>query len=75
VDVDVSCEWLRFFLEDDERLQTILTDYASGAMLTGDVKKELIALLQEMVKEHQEQRALVTPEIIAAYMAVRPLEF
>lgn len=71
----MSCEWLKFFLEDDARLQQILTDYASGAMLTGEVKKELIALLQEMVKEHQDKRAAVTAEIIQAFMQVRPLDF
>lgn len=43
--VDVSCEWLSFFMEDDERLAKILADYGSGAMLTGEVKKELIAIL------------------------------
>ena len=45
VSVDVSCEWLSFFLESDERLEQILKDYGSGAMLTGEVKKELIAVL------------------------------
>jgi tryptophanyl-tRNA synthetase len=44
--VDVPYEWLTFFLEDDERLATIARDYSSGAMLTGEVKKELITILQ-----------------------------
>jgi tryptophanyl-tRNA synthetase len=43
--VDVAYEWLTFFLESDERLAEISRDYASGAMLTGEVKKELIGLL------------------------------
>lgn len=43
--VDVSYEWLTFFLESDERLAEITRDYASGAMLTGEVKKELITVL------------------------------
>lgn len=43
--VDVSFEWLSFFLEDDERLAQIGRDYSSGAMLTGEVKKELIGIL------------------------------
>lgn len=75
VDVDVSCEWLSFFLEDDERLATIRTDYASGAMLTGEVKKELIGVLQEMVKDHQDKRALVTADVVKQFMEIRPLEF
>jgi len=75
VDVDVCCEWLTFFMEDDERLALIRKDYASGAMLTGEVKKELIDILQGMVKEHQDKRVLVTPEVIQQYMSVRPLEY
>ena len=43
--LDVSYEWLTFFLESDERLAEIGRDYASGAMLTGEVKKELIDVL------------------------------
>jgi tryptophanyl-tRNA synthetase len=42
---DVAYEWLSFFLEDDARLAEIARDYASGAMLTGEVKKELIGVL------------------------------
>ena len=61
--------------EDDERLEQIAKDYSSGALLTGEVKKELIGILQKFVAEHQEKRKLVTPEVIAEYMNVRPLEF
>ncbi len=35
----------------------------------------VVLLLQEMVQDHQDKRALVTPEIIQQYMAVRELEF
>lgn len=75
LDVDVSYEWLSFFLDDDERLAQIGREYASGAMLTGEVKKELIGVLQQLVGEHQERRKLVTDEVVAAYMAVRALDF
>lgn len=94
--VDVSYEWLSFFLESDERLAEIAHDYSSGAMLTGEVKKELIGLLtvsaqilvsrsltchhfcfntQDMVKQHQENRAKVTEEVVRAFMTVRELKF
>eukprot|EP01038_Epipyxis_sp_PR26KG_P009778 gene9778-13155_t len=75
VSVDVSCEWLTFFLEDDDRLDEIKKNYGSGAMLTGEVKKELISVVSELVKEHQERRALVTEEVVKEFMRVRPLEF
>ena len=35
----------RYFLESDDRLAEIGALYASGGMLTGEVKKELITLL------------------------------
>jgi tryptophanyl-tRNA synthetase len=43
--------------------------------LSLQVKKELIGVLQQMVQEHQDRRAQVTPEVIRAYMEVRPLTF
>ena len=46
IDVDVSYEWLTFFLEDDDRLAEIAEKYSKGKMLTGEVKKELIGILQ-----------------------------
>lgn len=75
LEVDVSVEWLRFFLEDDEELAQIRADYSSGKLLTGQVKKRLIEILQDMVKTHTEARDKVTPEVIQQYMAVRPLNF
>ena len=73
--VDVSYEWMRYFLESDERYEQIGKDYSSGALLTGEVKKELIACLQEIVNEHQARRALVTEEDVKQFMTVRELEF
>lgn len=31
--------------------------------------------IQEVVSDHQRKRALVTPEIIEQFMAIRPLSF
>ena len=75
VDVDVAYQYLRFFLEDDEELETIRVDYAAGRLLTGEVKGRLIAVLNEMVGEHQARRAAVTDDVVAEFMAVRPLDF
>jgi tryptophanyl-tRNA synthetase len=75
LDADVSYEWLTFFLESDERLAEIAKDYSSGAMLTGEVKKELIGVLQNMVETHQKNRAAVSDEVVKSFMTVRPLDF
>ena len=34
-------------------------DYSSGNMLSGEIKKELISVLQPLVAEHQERRKLL----------------
>nr|XP_039254452.1 tryptophan--tRNA ligase, cytoplasmic-like [Styela clava] len=72
-EVDVSYQYLKFFLEDDERLEQIREDYSSGKMLTGELKKELISILQPLVATHQEERKKVTPEILQQFMSIRKL--
>ena len=74
-DVDISYQYLTFFLEDDAKLEQIRQDYTSGKMLTGELKKELIDLLTPVVTSHQEARKAVTNEVVQQYMAVRPLKF
>ncbi|TRY83539.1 hypothetical protein DNTS_016253 [Danionella cerebrum] len=72
-DVDVSFMYLRFFMEDDEQLEKIRQNYSSGALLTGELKKLLIETLQPLVAEHQENRKLVTDEIVQQFMSPRKL--
>ena len=93
-DIDVSYQYLTFFLEDDERLEKIrqvcidnsvfalfqsvlliLQEYCSGQMLTGELKNELITVLQSLVSQHQEHRKAVTDEIVQEFMTSRPLNF
>ncbi|KAF6133717.1 hypothetical protein HJG60_020237 [Phyllostomus discolor] len=72
-DVDVSYMYLTFFLEDDDKLEQIRKDYSSGAMLTGELKKELIEVLQPLIAEHQARRKEVTDEIVREFMTPRKL--
>jgi len=55
-DVDVSYQWLRFFEEDDKKLEKIYHDYKSGALLTGELKQILIEKLNKFLKHHQSER-------------------
>jgi tryptophanyl-tRNA synthetase len=75
IDVDIPYQWLKFFLMDDEQLAEIGSKYASGEMLTGEVKKILIEVLQKIVAQHQADKAKVTMETVKAFMEVRPLEW
>ncbi|WAR18821.1 SYWC-like protein [Mya arenaria] len=74
-DVDVSYQYLTFFLEDDERLAQIKKDYTSGELLTGYLKKELIEILQKIVTQHRENRLKVTDDIVKQFMTPRKLNF
>lgn len=74
-DVDVSYQYLTFFMEDDERLAQIRKDYTSGELLTGYLKKELIEILQKIVGEHRKLRATVTEDLVKQFMTPRKLKF
>ena len=78
LEMDVSYQWLRFFLDDDEELEKIGKDYGSGSgefWATGMVKNRLISILKDMVKEHQERRAEVSESVVSEWMAERKLTF
>ena len=44
-------------------------------MLTGELKKTLIEVLQKLVKEHQDRRANVTDEVVKQFMTPRALNY
>jgi len=44
-------------------------------MLSGELKQELIAVLQPLVAEHQERRKTVTDDLVKQFMNPRPLNF
>lgn len=70
---DVPYQWLRFFLDDDAELDRIGEEYSSGRMLTGEIKAILIKVLQDIVARHQKARALVSDDIVSAFMEQRDM--
>lgn len=73
VSVDVSFKYLSFFLDDDEELERIRGAYSSGQMLTGELKKILIEILQRIVAEHREKRDAVTDDVLDEFFSLRRL--
>uniref|UniRef100_A0A6C0JVH0 Tryptophanyl-tRNA synthetase n=1 Tax=viral metagenome TaxID=1070528 RepID=A0A6C0JVH0_9ZZZZ len=57
-DIDVSYQYLRFFLEDDERLEEIRRTYTSGELLSGDLKKELCLQLWIRFQQIKKNRSV-----------------
>jgi tryptophanyl-tRNA synthetase len=74
-EIDVSYQYLRFFMEDDKRLAEIEEGYRRGEILTGELKKELISVLQDLVAKHQKRRMEVTDEMVKRFMTPRALEY
>ena len=73
LDVDVSWKYLNFFMEDEEKLKEIGDKYSSGQMLTGEIKAILIDVLADIVERHQKARAMVSDEVVDAFLARRQL--
>ena len=56
-DIDVAYQWLSIFFEpDDKKLQKIREEYASGKMLSGELKAILIEKVNSFLFSHAEKR-------------------
>jgi len=63
-EVDVSFQYLRMLLEeDDSKLKKIHDDYKSGKMSTGDLKKYTIDKINKFLANHQKNRELARKKI------------
>lgn len=71
--VDVPFAYLQVFLEDDQQLAEIETEYGAGRMLTRDIKKILFDTLAPILENHQKRRAAVTDEVVASFMTIHPI--
>lgn len=75
LDADVSYQYLRFFMEDEAKLQEIGEQYSTGKILTSDVKNELVKVLQAVVQRHKDAKAKVTDDEIAYFMSTDSKRF
>lgn len=72
--VDVPYIYLYHFLQDDVELMNIAGQYASGKMMTSEIKKIVSDLLIKIIDQHQKIRNEITPELYQKYftMFVQP---
>lgn len=66
---------LSYFEDDDQKLKQIEDSYRKGDLLTGELKKMAITMLQEYVAEFQQRRKEVSDEVLKQYMTPRKLEW
>ncbi|KAI8813775.1 hypothetical protein BJ742DRAFT_378980 [Cladochytrium replicatum] len=67
-EVDVSFQYLRFFLDDDAELEDIERRYKKGELSTGALKQRCIEVVSELIASVQERRKQVTDEDVKKFM-------
>ncbi|ORZ04227.1 hypothetical protein BCR41DRAFT_375035 [Lobosporangium transversale] len=72
-DEDVPFQYLSFFLDDDEEVNTIEKAYRAGTLSSGDLKKRCIEVLQKFVGDFQARKAAVTNEILKEFMTPKEM--
>ena len=60
LDVDMSCQYLKYFEMDDDKLLDIHNRFKSGELMCGDTKKILINTLTPYIVNHQNVRKNLT---------------
>ena len=63
VEIDVACQWLKYFEEDDKKLAEIYDKYSKGELLSGEIKTILIEKINTLLKEHQSRRKQAEKQI------------
>lgn len=63
VEIDVACQWLKYFEEDDKKLSEIYDKYSKGELLSGEVKAILIEKINKVLSEYQKRRKNATKQI------------
>ncbi|VDN08337.1 unnamed protein product [Thelazia callipaeda] len=87
-EVDISYQFLRYFMEDDDRLESIrkaslynryfvssFQRYTSGELLTGELKSVAIEEVQRVITELQERRKNITDAVLKSFLIPRKLKY
>jgi len=73
-DVDISYQYLRYFWDDDAKLEEVGASFRKGEMSCSQMKELLIKTLCDYIAEHKRRRALVTDEVLKEFLAKKPME-
>lgn len=74
-DIDISYQYLKYFLSSDEELEEIKNNYSSGKLLTGELKKIAITTLQGVLLQFQEKQKTINDDLVKYFMTPRKLAF
>jgi tryptophanyl-tRNA synthetase len=71
VEIDIPYQYLRFFLDDDAKLEEIRVQYSKGEMMTGEIKQQAIDCIGKVVTEYQDRRKKITDKEVDKVLQVR----
>jgi tryptophanyl-tRNA synthetase len=72
-DVDVATQYIEFFSGDTEMVAKVKEDFRSGQLLSGELKKKCIEIVNNILDEHRQNREKITNELISEFMSIRSL--
>ncbi|OCK74767.1 tryptophanyl-tRNA synthetase [Lepidopterella palustris CBS 459.81] len=72
-DLAVAFQYLKFFMEDDDELESLTRRYRAGELSDEDVIKVVVEVVQAYVAEFQSHRGRVTDEFLQGFMEHRLL--
>lgn len=67
IDVDISCQYLKYFMEDDQELARIIHMYKIGELLSGEVKEILAKLIIDFITAHQNRKNMISDDLISQF--------
>lgn len=70
-DVDIAYQYLKFFMDDDAELANLDALYRKGELLSGDMKKRCIEVLQKFVKDFQDSRAAIDAKHFSRFLVTK----
>lgn len=56
VEVDISCHYMKYLMEDNQKYLDLVRKYQSGELLTGEIKKECIEMINQILEKIQKKR-------------------
>ncbi len=71
---DISYQWLRFFEEDDQKLEKIKKDFESGALTSGEIKKIMADKVVKFIHKIEQVRNTVTDEYVKSFYEHKALK-
>ena len=68
ITIDIPSQYLTFFMNNNDELMKIKNDYSTGKLLSGEIKKILINILQTNLSYYKNNRKNITEKIMNKFI-------